>query len=110
VLRRMEGDGVRVMTAARARSVSRQGARVRMAVQTGEGPEETLVAAALLVTPAIPAKGMNNPATRTPARTLTTTNITSEYARLPMRFGVNGTAPSLREQHGCPESRTDTKS
>jgi hypothetical protein len=46
----------------------------------------------------MPAKGMNNPATNTPARTLTTTNITSEYARLPARFGVNGTRPSLREQ------------
>ena len=42
---------------------------------------------------------MNSPATRTPARTLTTTNITSEYATLPRRFGVNGMRTSLRE-HG----------
>ena len=49
VRRAMESDGVRVMTGARPRSVSRQGARVRMAVQTGEGREQTLEAAALLV-------------------------------------------------------------
>jgi len=49
VRRRMEADGVRVLTAAQARAVSRQGARVRVAVQTGEGREETLEAAALLV-------------------------------------------------------------
>src|SRR6188472_4154165 len=45
---------------------------------------------------------MNNPATRTPARTLTTRNMTSEYARLPMRFGVNGTTTSLRERQRPP--------
>jgi hypothetical protein len=67
-------------------------------VESSAGKLCSSTAAALLVTPAMPAKGMNNPATRTPARTLTTTNITSEYARLPARFGVNGTRPSLREQ------------
>ena len=79
-------------------------------VASSAGKLSNSAAAALLVTPAIPAKGMNNPATRTPARMLTTTNITSEYARLPARFGVNGTSTSLREPQGPTESRTDTKS
>jgi hypothetical protein len=41
---------------------------------------------------------------------LTTTNITSEYARLPARFGVNGTTTSLKEPPHPSQSRSDTKS
>ncbi len=49
-------------------------------------------AAALLLTPASPANGTKSPAIRTPASTLTMTNITSEYATLPRRLGENGMA------------------
>jgi hypothetical protein len=54
-------------------------------------------AAALLPTPATPAIGTNKPAIRTPARTLTVTNMTNEYATLPARFGLKGMPNSVRE-------------
>ena len=59
-------------------------------VASSAGRLSSSPAARLLVTPAIPANGTNSPAIRTPASTLTMTNITSEYATLPMRLGVNG--------------------
>ena len=52
----------------------------------------------------MPAKGMNSPATRTPASTLTRTNIVSEYATLPRRLGVNGMRTSVREATDHAES------
>lgn len=49
VSRRLEAEGVRVRTGTRARRVTRQDGRVRLEVQAGEGPSETLEAEALLV-------------------------------------------------------------
>jgi hypothetical protein len=66
-------------------------------VDSSVGRLSSSVAAALLLTPAIPARGTKSPATRTPASTLTMTNITSEYATLPARLGLNGMADRVRE-------------
>ena len=49
VRRGMEADGVRVLAAARAQRVTREGGRVRMEIQAGNGQTETLEAEALLV-------------------------------------------------------------
>jgi len=49
VRRRLEADGARVLTGARATRVSRAGGRVRMEVEAGEGRREDLEAEALLV-------------------------------------------------------------
>jgi pyruvate/2-oxoglutarate dehydrogenase complex dihydrolipoamide dehydrogenase (E3) component len=49
VRRRLEAEGVRVRVGTRAHRVTRQEGRVRVKVQTGDGPGETLEADALLV-------------------------------------------------------------
>jgi pyruvate/2-oxoglutarate dehydrogenase complex dihydrolipoamide dehydrogenase (E3) component len=49
VRRRLDAEGVRVRTGARVQRVAREGGRVRVEVQAGQGPAETLEAEALLV-------------------------------------------------------------
>ena len=62
--------------------------------------------AELLLTPASPAIGTNRPAIRTHDNTLTTMNITSEYATPPTLLGVKGMPNRVREENGGTESLT----
>ena len=73
-------------------------------VASSAGRLSSSSAAALLLTPASPARGTNRPAISTPDSTLTTTNITSEYATPPTRLGVKGMPNSVREEEDPAES------